>query len=216
MRDQVDEGRKESRVVVLAWRDRSSDQSSQPSSEVGGKEKRGAPLELNVGTSRARCDLEVVTVLAEEVVRRKKLAPRCGADDDPVDDFGSCERGKKSVGCKSAERTLRTSLELGSHDALSAESYVVGGAHGGVGGSDDGHAVRAVGGVQLLSVLVQSREGPATKTCLGIPDANLERTFLDRSQEHGLRPLPLKHDEEEAKLHVSVLLDPRSGRRTER
>lgn len=43
----------------------------------------------------------------------------------------------------------RTSFEFGGHDTLGAESDVVSGAHGGIGGCDDGHSMGPIGRVEL-------------------------------------------------------------------
>jgi hypothetical protein len=95
-------------------------------------------------------------------------------------------------------RTIRTSLELGSHDALRTEGNVMRRAHGRVCRSDDGHAMRSVGRVQLQSGISTSYVAGESGTYLGVPYSDLQRSLFDRAEEDRLWPLPLEHDEEES------------------
>lgn len=51
---------------------------------------RAGPFELHVGTARTSCDLKVVAIFAEKVVRRKQLSPGRRPDKDAVYNFGGC------------------------------------------------------------------------------------------------------------------------------
>lgn len=74
-------------------------------SERRRREPSDAPLELDVGAPRARRDLQVVAVLAEEVVRLEELLPGRRPDKDPVDDLSGC--GRDRVGESALSRRAR-------------------------------------------------------------------------------------------------------------
>ena len=73
-------------------------------------------------------------------------------------------------------KDLRSAIEFLGHDGLRACSHVVSRAHAGVSGGDDRHSV-----------------GLVCRVKLGIPYSDLQRSFLDRLQQHRLRPVPTRH-----------------------
>lgn len=71
--------------------------------------------------------------------------------------------------------------------------------HGRISWGDDGHAVESILRVELewtkLDMLLITAK---FKAHLRVPYSNWKRAFFYRLEQHGLRPLPLVHDDEEA------------------
>lgn len=81
-------------------------------------------------------------------MRGEELAPCCRPNDNFVDNLGGYI-AEQSADAATKSKVERTSFEFGSHDGLSTERDVVSRAHGRIGGSDDGHAMRAIRRIEL-------------------------------------------------------------------
>jgi len=101
----------------------------------------------------------------------EKLRPISGADNNLIDNFGSC--GVSTMRPMGTCNPAHTSFELSCNYCLCRRSNVVGCTHGWISRGDNRHAM-----------------GPVRLVKFGIPDSDLERALFDLLEQHRLRPRP--------------------------